>query len=194
MRVSLLDVTVITPPAGALVTPAEAQAFARAPVGLEDDSWSGWIATAVQLAQEWTARQFLQATFEGCLKRFPCAGESIVLLPAPLVEVVSVQYVDADLVVQTLAAEEYEVHAPAGPTAAPGSVWASTWPSTGRHPRAVRVRFQAGYGTTAPEVWAVVPTLQHAVLKGAAEAYARREQDDILRAMLPELQALQAAL
>ncbi len=186
-----MRVDLIQPAEGQLVTPGEAAAFARAPAGDAAELWPGWILTATQLAQEWTARQFLEATFERVLCAFPAWGESIVLAPAPLRDVVSVTYRDLAGVVQTLPETAYTVSAPGGPQAERGSVWASTWPATAEHPEAVRVRFKAGYGATLEEVLAVVPQVRHALLKGVAEAYARREVDDILRAMVPTLEPLQ---
>lgn len=192
MRVDPRHVDLTRAASLALVSVSEAQEFARAPA-LEDGQWASFIASAAQQAQEWTLRQFLHAGYRARLPRFPPPGVALELLPAPLVAVTGIEYVDAQGVARTLAPEAYSVIRPTGPSAAPGAVWAERWPASAARPDAVLVSFDAGYGATAEEVFAVVPGLRLALLKGAAEVYARREASEVLRAMLGELEPLRAA-
>lgn len=104
-----------------------------------------------------TWRQLLTRTWDLLLPGFPRAH--VIELPlAPLQTVVSVTYYDASDSQQTLAVSEYQVVAPAGERCARGWIElkaTKSWPSTYDRLDAVRVRFTAGYGTTA----AAVPTL-----------------------------------
>lgn len=95
-----------------------------------------------------TGRQLLTATYRVVRPIFA----SVIELPKPpLLEVVSVTYLDDADDEQTVAAETYVVRAPQGPAARRGTVSlaaASSWPVPARRPDAVRVTFEAGYGAT----------------------------------------------
>lgn len=174
----------------------EAKAFARVTHGAEDVLFAVWIPGCVQFAQDWMRRQLLQATFElvgdnfteltSCPGDAPCQGLDcpIRLYPAPLVEVVSVKYLDVDGVEQTLPTTDYTVAVPAGEAVEAGFIYPANtlalgsreWPETleGGHDT-VRIRFRAGYGTAAAAIPAVI---KNGMLAGLAELYARREAAD----------------
>jgi uncharacterized phiE125 gp8 family phage protein len=101
-----------------------------------------------------TRRALVSQTWELQLNGFPC-GASIELPYPPLVSVISVTYKDTSGAWQTLAATEYVVTSPAGPTAERGVIslaFAKVWPNTYDEADVVKIRFAAGYGATAASV------------------------------------------
>jgi uncharacterized phiE125 gp8 family phage protein len=125
----------------------------------EDTLLDGWIAAARQYFEEQTGRQVMQATWELWLDAFPSGR--IELPKPPLIDVVSVSYVSSDgLVAMDVA--DYTVMAPGGPQAAPGWVqlpYSGLWPTPQDVSGAVRVRFNAGYGSATGDVPELVKTL-----------------------------------
>jgi uncharacterized phiE125 gp8 family phage protein len=109
------------------------------------------------------------------LPEFPRRGPITVPRP-PLAGVLSLTTVAADGTMAIINEADYQVDAPSGPYAQPGSVWASSsvsWPSTDSDVRgAVRLRFRAGY-TSAD---AVPASLRAALLLALGDLYANREQ------------------
>lgn len=98
----------------------------------------------------WLGRALVEQTLELVLDRFPCG--KIELPYPPLIDVVSVKYIDIDGEEQTLTAPsgspasggDYRVVA----DAEPGYIepaYGTSWPAT-RGSAAVRIRFSAGYG------------------------------------------------
>jgi len=137
--------------------------------GSLDDELRRLIAAASEIFEEATWRALLTQTWRLTLRRFPCHG---ILLPRPpLVEVTSVQYVDADGVLQTLDEELYHVAADCEP-ARLEPAYGEVWPTTRCQNEAVRVTYTAGYGTT-PES---IPALyRDAMLLIAADRFKNRE-------------------
>lgn len=122
-----------------------------------------------------TRRQWMEATWTQRCDGFPPGGAWLELPRPPLLEVVSVQYIDLAGVLQTLDDSAYDVDAPRGPRCARGRiapVYGTTWPSTRAQLNAVRITFRAGYGSAPTDV----PTLlRQAMLMDVATLFEHRE-------------------
>jgi uncharacterized phiE125 gp8 family phage protein len=106
------------------------------------------IPAARDRGEQATGRQFITATWQMTLDRFPCS-RYIELPKPPLQSVTSVTYVDENGATQTLATTVYSVDAPEGPTCARGRIalkYDQVWPSTRYQPNCVTITFVAGYG------------------------------------------------
>lgn len=178
----------ITAPAAEPVSAAEAKAQLRVDHAAEDALISSQVVAARGHVERLTARQLITATWELRLDSFPADTCAIRIPKPPLQQVVSVKYVDADGVLQTLASTEYVVDAPVGPTAPWGRLWLEylkTWPTVRDERNAVRIQFKAGYG----DAGAAVPQeLRNAILLKVGALYANREpgenDDQTLMALL----------
>lgn len=152
-------------PANQAITLAYAKAHIRA-LGTYDDTLIGvYIDAAASYFEEQTGRQILNATREAWLDRFPFLGASgecarIELPHPPLLTVVSVNYIDADGVLQEFnnaasPSELWRYSAPAGPYCHRGFVepkYGYSWPIARLETGAVRIQYTCGYGATADAV------------------------------------------
>lgn len=140
-------------PAVEPVTLAEALVHLRADAdGSTNDAYIGTLITAAREACEArTERSLIASPWLLQLPAWPSDG-IINLRIARLIAVTSVQYLDADGSLQTLASDQYQ----ADPASEPGRVISApgvTWPATQSGAwNAVRVAFTAGYGATAADV------------------------------------------
>ena len=126
----------------------------------EDGLIENWILAARQHFEQQTGRQLVTATWDVWLDGFPC-GSVIELPHPPLLTVTSVKYYDTTNTLQTWAATNYVVQAPAGPYAARGQVEVASgvsWPSTTWRQDAVKIRYTAGYGSRPDDVPEIVRT------------------------------------
>lgn len=149
---------VLTSPDAGPVSLADVKAHLRlAPTFTADDEL---IASELLAATEWCQdqvhRQFVSATRQLYLDRFPVwegrwaqqlFGASGIAVPRPpLLSVTSVSYVDPAGATQVLDAAQYQVSV----GLEPGRIWPAygrNWPSTRVQPQAVTVVYVAGYGT-----------------------------------------------
>lgn len=166
--------TLITAPNEEPVTVAEAKLNCRVDGTAEDGLFDIWIAAARGQVEAYTNRALCTQVWEQRFDAFP-ANDAFVELPkAPLQSVQQVSYYDADgtLVDATLA--DFDVNAPSGPRAMPGSVGPApdkTWPlDVQSRPLACRVRFVAGYGAAS----AVPKELKAAILLLVTDMYENR--------------------
>jgi uncharacterized phiE125 gp8 family phage protein len=180
-------IDLVSPAVGEVLSVEQAKAFARATHAAEDGLFAGWIDACASFAEEWTRRQFLTAEFELVGHTFQSLARrtgsvvpwsEIVLERAPLRQLVSVIYLDADGVWQTLPPGSFSLRMPLGPTCGFGSIVRGVgmaepeWPCTQKGAvDAVRIRFKAGYGTKAD----VPAGITAALMAGVAELYANRE-------------------
>jgi uncharacterized phiE125 gp8 family phage protein len=180
-------IDLVTPATGEVLSVEQAKAFARATHAAEDGLFAGWIDACIGFAQEWTRRQFLTAEFELVGDTFQALARrtgsvvpwsEIVLERAPLRQLVSVTYLDADGIQQTLPPGSFSVRMPSGATCGFGSLVRGVgmaepdWPQTRKGAvDAVRIRFKAGYGVKAD----VPAEIVAALMAGVAELYANRE-------------------
>jgi uncharacterized phiE125 gp8 family phage protein len=108
-----------------------------------DDMIMGLQAAAREYCEGFLGLSLAPKTYEIALDEFPDA--EIELPMPPQLEIVSVKYLDADQVEQTMAESDYSLDSyqkpgwllPAAET---------TWPATGAFVNAVKIRYTAGYG------------------------------------------------
>lgn len=114
----------------------------------EDPELVRLLTTVRDRAELATGRALVTQTWDLVLDAFPC-GRVIDLPRPPLVSVTYLKYVDTAGVLQTWAAANYVVQAPAGPRSARGRLalaYGKTWPSTYGELGDVTIRLVCGYG------------------------------------------------
>lgn len=161
-----IPIEVVTPPAP-IVTPAEirgthspsdpAIAALIAAVTASVAGPSGWLGRSLGVQ---TLRVY-QPRLTACI-RLPCS---------PIVEVLSVKYLDATGVEQTVSPGAYRL---AGTMIVPTS--GMQWPATANEPDAVRVTYQAGYTTPPAEAkQAIILGVQHLRDMGGTSVFLRSD-------------------
>lgn len=178
-----MHLELVTPPAAEPITLGEALEHLR--VDTDDDSSVilRQMRACRELAESFTRRQFITATWDLSLDGFPsdsglrlgidgqyARGHIIVPRP-PLQQVSSIKYIDADGVEQTWAAASYVVETAAGEPGRIFPAYGESWPTCRSQRRAVTVRFIAGYGD-APED--VPECIREAILMMLAARYQQR--------------------
>jgi uncharacterized phiE125 gp8 family phage protein len=158
-----MGLTLITAPAFAPVSMAEAKAHLRQVDDDEDDLIALYLGIATRNVEDWTGRALVDQTWQLALDTFPDEGEILIPKP-PLIEVVSVVYDDADGNEQTISTDDYDVDT----ASEPGWVVPVTdvdWPTPLEAINAIRIRFRAGYvDTNSPPTTTIPPPLKGAVL------------------------------
>jgi uncharacterized phiE125 gp8 family phage protein len=140
------------------VTLAEAQLHLRVDHNDELDLINSLLRTARDFCERFTNRQFVTATYDLTIDRFPTQSfwssmskayvwESgdIILPKPPLQSVTSITYVDGSGMSQTLSATVYEVDT----GLQPGAIrlkYDQMWPSIRDQKNAITIKFKAGYG------------------------------------------------
>lgn len=166
-----MSVVVVTPPAAEPLDRATVQRHLRVFDAAEDTYLDDLIATARAHAEAHTRRALITRTLDLVLDAFP-GGDGVIDLPLGKVSsVVSVSYVDAAGVTQTVAPADYVIDLgdlPAHVLPAYGK----TWPSPRAQASAVRVRFLAGYGAAPADV---PPDIRRALLLLCGHWYEHRE-------------------
>lgn len=176
---------IITPPAAELLTLEECRdQLGVQPYEFDSDGNGSHPHDAMIMRMQAQARAYCetftglslaQKTLELALDRFPTAE---IELPPPVVEIVSVKYVDADQNEVTIDAADYTLDDYQKPawllpaTDAP-------WPTAGTFVNAVKIRFVAGYRgpeETSDTIGEAIPEdLLNAVIVRTAYLYANRE-------------------
>ena len=136
---------IVTEPTVEPITTAEAKLYLKVDISDEDALIAELIKAARIMAENYTGRQLVTATWELYLDEFP---EVIELYRCPVGSVTSIKYYDSDNVLQTLSTDYYTVDAvsqPARIAEAPDYAW----PSTEDRVNAVIVKYDAGYGLAA---------------------------------------------
>ena len=129
------------------VSLADVKAQCRIDASAEDGLLELLIAAVQQACEDQLGRTLMAATWETVLAGFHvCAGGDLPLARPPVRSVVSVKFLDAAGVEQTLDPAAYLLDNVSHP---PRLVLAhdAAWPATPAVPNAVRVRFSAGYAT-----------------------------------------------
>lgn len=157
-----------------LITVAEAAAFMRAEFSASETTLIESLITAArQMCEEYLFRRIGVQTVELRDSGFPAHGRAIIL-PAPLISVVSIKYIDGNNVEQTLASTEYLVS-----DSEPGKVRpVNSWPATAVAGDAISVRFSTGFSAPgeSPMLSPVLPeTIRTAMLMQIADMYENRE-------------------
>lgn len=161
----------ITGPAAEPVDLATLKAWCRIDGSDEDGLLTGLLIPAARLACERaTGRALISQVWEVVLDAWP-AAQAVELMRAPVLNVVSVKYVDTAAVEQTLDSGAYALDA----DSEPGWVlpaYGTDWPETLDTANAVRIRYTAGYGAAASDV---PEPLRMWIAQHAAAAYRTRE-------------------
>ena len=157
-----MPMQLITPPAGEPVSLQEAKAHLRVDFDDDDGLIQALIAAARQAAETITNRQLMSARWKPVMDSFPgpslmgvpagqpfsLPGHAILIHKSPVLNVVSINYLDMAGVLQSMPASNYTVDAacePARITPVFGQIWPIALPQIG----AVSVTFDAGYGAAA---------------------------------------------
>lgn len=146
--------------------------------GSEQDDYIVELIQAIrQFAEVFTNRQFMTATYDFFLDRFPTSNghsefsQPEILIPRPpLQSVTSISYVDLNGATQVLATSVYEVDT----GLEPGIVrlkFDQSWPSTRTHANAITIRFVSGY----QDETKIPATIKHAMKLHAGLLYENRE-------------------
>lgn len=143
--------TIIIPPAVEPITLAQARAQCRvdADVTDEDDLLQLCIEDATEACEGLLRRPLIERTVERVLDLFP--AQEIELAYGPVRSIVSVRYIDAAGVQQTLAPAAYVLDT------ADGVDWllpavGTSWPETDGNVSGVRIQYVAGYGPTGASI------------------------------------------
>lgn len=166
-----MNLTLVTPPASAAITLAEAKTHLRVEHDVENDYLPGLVAAAEALVSGrdgWTGRALLPQTWRMTLPGFP-VGDCIRLPFPPLVSVTHVKYYDTNNAQQTFSADNYAVVT----TDTPGKVEllaTKGWSSAYSRYDAVEVQFVCGYADAA----SVPAPIKHAILIVLAALYRNR--------------------
>ena len=160
--------TLVTAPAAEPLTLVETKDHLRIDHATEDSRITAMILAARNWGEGFTRRAFITQTWDLFLDYFP----PVIDVPRPpLQSVTSITYVDGDGNSQTLATSVYTVDA----DSERGRIYLAydqSWPSLREIPKAVTVRFVAGYGAT----YASVPEdLRQALLMHVSRIYEMRE-------------------
>lgn len=139
---------VVTKPAKEPVTLAEAKAHLRVDANDDDTYISSLITSARMLLEELEWRTYITTTYEMTARKF---ATRIYLRRPPAQSVVSIQYIDANGVLQTLDASKYVLNANAVP-AYIEPAYGEVWPTIRQGPEAVRIQYKAGYGDNESDV------------------------------------------
>lgn len=142
----------------------------------EDELLDELITTAREHAETYCSRSFVTTSLRLDMDHW-WGGRWLRLPRAPLLAVSAVQYLDGDGTLQTWAASNYVVHAPAGSRSGMGRIARApnvVFPTLQSDAiQRVRISYTSGYGATA----ASVPSgIRSAIKLLAAEAYEQRRE------------------
>lgn len=161
--------TLITPPATEVVTVADMHAQGRVSTSAEDSLVTRYIVAARRSIEAEARRQFITATYEYSLDRFPWG---IIKLPLPPIQSLTwIKYLDMSGNLQTLDSSTYVVDLKSEPARIMPD-FGKVFPVTRPIFNAVTIRFVAGYGDNPADVPATYHT---AIQLFAQELYEHRE-------------------
>ncbi len=157
-----------------LITVDEAAEFMRAEFSSSEESLiETFIAAARQLCEEYLFRRIGVQTVELRDKGFP-VNNAPIILPAPLISVTSIKYLDSNNVEQTFDEDDYIVS-----DSAPGIITpVNSWPDTSDVGDSLRIEFISGYsspGESPMQSEALPKTIRIAMLMQIADMYENRE-------------------
>ena len=133
----------ISQPVAEPVTLAEARAHLRVRSDAEDAMITAKITAARRQIERKTRRALVDQTWE---LRIGCFESSIEIPLPPCIEVLAIEYLDADGALQTLATDQYVVIEGGEWNATVQAAASVSWPDVASdRPDAVRIRFRAGW-------------------------------------------------
>lgn len=189
------------------ISVADAKQHVRIDTSADDAYVAGLIAAARRLVERQQRRQLLTATWQLQQDHFPGYGRMFgsnycvefpfdapyyhphfgnqrwpaLELPIAPVQSVSISYVDAGGVTQTLDPSKYTLETPTNQAGRIIPTYGNWWPATRWQPNAVTVTFVAGYG----DADAVPETTRQAILLLVSHFYENREATGNLLNELP---------
>ena len=156
-----------------IITLEDAAEFIRAEFsGSEENLIETFITAARQMCEEYLFRRIGVQTVELRDKGFP-VNNTPIILPAPLISVESIKYLDGNNAEQTLSESEYVVS-----DSEPGLIIpVNSWPDISNAGDSLRVVFVAGYSAgESPILSELLPkTIKTAMLMQIADMYENRE-------------------
>lgn len=159
-----------TAPTSEPVTLDEVQLHLRVTDNTEDNLINNLIATARAMAEEYTGRQLMTATWDLYLDRWPYGADPILLPRSPVQSVTSITYLDADGASQTWSSSSYALDQYTEP-ARINLAYDNVYPSARYIGNSIRVRYVSGYTSAA-----LVPQpIKAAMLLMIASLYGGRE-------------------
>lgn len=173
-----MSIRLITPPTIQPVTLMEAKAQVKQEEDVDDTLLTNIIKAATLKAENITKRQFIEATFESRLDRFPVEFH---LPRPPLLSVVSIKYIDTDSAEQTFEDTKYSVDTfrTIGRVVLKSG---ESWPSVDDDINVVRIQWKAGYGELTTDV---PEDIRSAILLTIGHLYEHRE--DVVAVSMNEL-------
>lgn len=102
------------------------------------------LSDARQYCQTYTRRALAEQTLQIAMRNFPCGLSISLPYAAPLIEIVSVTYKDADGIDQVLPVETYSVNSYSLP-ASISLAYGAAWPVVYGDDTAVKITYKAGY-------------------------------------------------
>ena len=142
--------------ATAVVTLAEAKAYAKVDGTANDSRVLLMIPDAVGLVEEHLSRSLAE---QGWLYTLPAFADEIDLPRGPVIAIDSVKYLDPDNVEQTLDSAVYTLDLVSDPARIVRNDGES-WPALGSQPNQVRIHYRSGFGTVpAPIKIAILMTV-----------------------------------
>jgi uncharacterized phiE125 gp8 family phage protein len=181
----VLALSLVTAPVVEPLTVAEAKQHLRIEDGAHDTELGAMIVAARKLLEETLWRAFITQTWDYWLDAFPPAH--LALPRPPLQSITSISYTDTDGAEQTVDGSLYG----ADTATDPGRVILAdgeSWPTSASIPKAVKVRFVAGYGDAA----SAVPAPLIAALKLELELLYDRPDEAYGRVLASRAKALAA--
>ena len=169
-----MPLQLVTPPALEPVTLSEARLHLRVDTVDDDPLIDALISAARLHAEMLTARQFLPARWRLVLDRFT---PMVLLNRSPVVNVISVRYLDMGGLWQIMPSTDYVVESssePARITPAFGKIWPPTLPQIG----SVEILFDAGYA----DATKVPDGIKRWMLLRVGSLYQHREEMSVLPA------------
>ena len=161
------SVRTVVEPSVEPVSVAEAKSWLRIDSSDEDTLIAGLITMARRQVERMTGRALVEQTVEFKASRF---DHCLYLTRAPILQILAVEYLDADGDLQTVDPDDYVViQSDERPSIEPAP--GKSWPSIICQPNAVTVAASCGYGDASD----VPADLKHAIAIMVADAYANRE-------------------
>jgi uncharacterized phiE125 gp8 family phage protein len=178
----------VTGPTGELLPLHVAKDHLRVDHTAEDDLISAQVAAAIGYAEEFNGWSLVTQTREEAFDCFPCGRRVIELSRPPLRSVASISYVDADGLPATLDPASYVVDTASQPGRV-GLAYGANWPRCRHQLGAVRIVYEAGFGT--PDK---VPEMAVAAIKLVLGKLYLHRSDTITGTIVSELGAADALL
>lgn len=160
----------ITNPTTPLITLDDLKPHCHIDESAEDATIQGYINAALAYCERYSNSQFINCTWKRLVERWPSNGV-LKIHRGPLVEVDSVEYVDADGATQPWDDANYQVVTLVSPGQL-GYLYARSCPPHRSQPQAIIVTYTAGYGESPDDV---PPQAIQAASMLAAHWYENRE-------------------